>query len=214
VTAAIIFDFDGVIADSESITNRMLAEALTAIGVPTSFDQALDLYCGWRWSDCQINIEARLGRALPPGFRSDLDRRTEAEMAATLQPVEGVGAFLEATRHLPRAIASSSPLPYLDAVIDQLGFAQHFNDRLCSAARLPFGKPHPQIYLNAAELLGIKPEHCLAIEDSPTGARAAVAAGMQVVGLCAASHIRAGHQELLKDAGAHHIVTCFEEIGF
>ncbi len=214
MTAAILFDFDGVIADSEALTNRVLAEALTEIGLPTSFEEALRHYCGWRWSDCQLKIESQLGHPLPRGFREALDVRTEAILASALRPVPGVAAFLETTAHLPRAIASSSPLPFLEATTEAFGFTAHFAGRMCSAAELPHGKPHPQIYLNAATLLGARPADCLVIEDSPTGVRAGVAAGMQVVGLCAASHIQAGHEAVLRAAGAHQIAARFEEIKF
>src|SRR3546814_9799595 len=76
------------------------------------------------------------------------------------------------------------------------------------------GKPHPDIYLAAAEGLGVDPAACLAIEDSPTGARAALAAGMTVIGFCGAGHIvdRAAHGALLREVGVHHVAHGFDEI--
>jgi beta-phosphoglucomutase-like phosphatase (HAD superfamily) len=70
---------------------------------------------------------------------------------------------------------------------------------------VPHGKPHPDIFLYAADRIGVAPEDCLVIEDSPNGVRAGVAAGMCVVGLCAGGHVRAGHEVRLREAGAEHI---------
>ena len=74
------------------------------------------------------------------------------------------------------------------------------------------GKPHPDIFLFAAGKLGVNPERCLVIEDSAGGIQAAVAAGMTAIGLCAASHIRDGHDVKLRDAGAVHLAQSWEEV--
>ena len=209
---AIVFDFDGVIADSEAPANRVLAECLTEIGLATSYHDALDLYCGHRWSDCEARIEERLGRPLPPGFIDDCKQRTWQRVRDDIQPVAGVAEFLERCAHLPRAVASSSTPDWLAAVLERLGLAHHFRDRVFSAAQLARGKPHPDIYLNAAAGLGIDPSACVAIEDSPIGVASAAAARMRVVGLCAASHVRDGHAERLIAAGAHHAARSFAEV--
>lgn len=209
---AIIFDFDGVIVDSETLANQALADALTSIGLPTSLEESLSFYCGWRWSDCLIKIEARLGRPIPPDFPSFVERVSNSAVMAELAPVQGVAEFLDRTRHVPRTVASSSPLNYLETISRRLGFHDHFGGRYFSADQLPQGKPHPMVYLNAAAAIGFDPADCLVIEDSPLGVQAGVAAGMTVVGLCAASHVRAGHAERLKTAGAHHIAASFDTI--
>jgi beta-phosphoglucomutase-like phosphatase (HAD superfamily) len=74
------------------------------------------------------------------------------------------------------------------------------------------GKPHPDIFLFAADKLGVRPNECLVIEDSTGGIRAAVAAGMTAIGLCAASHIRDGHDVKLHDAGAVHLAQSWSEV--
>jgi beta-phosphoglucomutase-like phosphatase (HAD superfamily) len=74
------------------------------------------------------------------------------------------------------------------------------------------GKPHPDIFLLAADKLGVSPKSCLVIEDSTSGIKAAVAAGMTAVGLCAASHIREGHQLKLREAGAVHLAKSWDEV--
>jgi beta-phosphoglucomutase-like phosphatase (HAD superfamily) len=81
-----------------------------------------------------------------------------------------------------------------------------------SADMVARGKPHPDIFLFAAAKLGVRPDECLVIEDSAGGIRAAVAAGMTVVGLCAASHIREGHDLRLRDAGAVHLAHSWPDV--
>ncbi len=212
--SAIIFDFDGVIADSELPANHALAESLTAIGLPTSFAQSLDWYCGHNWQETRCRIEARLGGPLPDSFVGDHNSRALAAFEIGLGPVEGVEAFLLRSGEIPRAIASSSQADYISTVLDRFGMSAAFGTHIYSAYGMARGKPQPDIYLQAAKGIGIAPADCLAIEDSPVGASAAVAAGMEVVGLCAASHImdREGHAESLRAVGVHRIAFSFEEI--
>jgi HAD superfamily hydrolase (TIGR01509 family) len=211
---AIIFDFDGVLADSEVQASGALAESLSAIGMPTSFEEALRDYYGHNWRETQRRIEERLGRPLPDDFRETHRVRSRAWFDRGFDPVDGAVAFLERTEGMPRAIASSSSAAYINAALKQFGLAGHFGDKIFSADGLARGKPHPDIYLMAATGLGIAPHRCLAIEDSPVGARAAVAAGMHVIGLCAAKHIRdaAHHAETLRAVGVHQTVFAFDEI--
>jgi HAD superfamily hydrolase (TIGR01509 family) len=212
--AAIIFDFDGVIVDSEVPANLALAECLTEIGLETSFEDALDRYCGHRWTDCVNKIEIGLGHGLPSDFESIYFARAASLMDRHLMAVSGIDAFLDRVQHLPLAIASSSEPEWIARKLERVSLCHYFGDRLFSAAQLARGKPHPDVYLNAAKGLGIAPHDCLAIEDSPIGATAAVAAGMHVVGLCAASHIRdrEAHAETLRAAGVHCIAYEFDEI--
>lgn len=213
--AAIIFDFDGVIADSELIANQLLAEGLCEIGLPTKLDDSLRDYCGHNWRETQRRIEARLGGPLPAEFRDRQRASARSRFAQELGAVPGVEAFLERTEAVRRAVASSSSADWLALALGQLGLAHHFGPHLYSAAELARGKPFPDIYLSAAEGLGVPPEECLAIEDSPVGAQAAVSAGMTVIGLVAGGHIRdrAGHAAALKAVGVHRVAMSYAEIG-
>lgn len=212
--AAIIFDFDGVIADSEVRANQTLAESLTAIGLPTSYEDCLRDYYGHNWQETQRRIEARYGRPLPPDFRQRHRERARERFAQGFGPVPGASEFLASLAGRPRAIASSSSPAYIAASLDRFGLAHHFGPHVYSADGWDRGKPHPDIYLAAAKGLEADPARCLAIEDSPTGAQAALAAGMRVVGFCGAGHItdRAAHGALLLDVGVHHIAYSFDEI--
>lgn len=209
---ALIFDFDGVIADSEAIANTVLAEIVTALGHATSLDQSLDRYAGRRWDDAMAQIEAAIGKPLPTNFSGDLKRATLDRFRTDLREVSGAADFIKRFAHLPRAIASSSSLDRLQLCLSVLGMEAEFGDRVFSADMVARGKPHPDIFLLAAAGLGVSPDRCLVIEDSTGGIQAAVAAGMTAVGLCAASHIREGHDAKLRDAGAVHLARTWAEV--
>ena len=212
--AAIIFDFDGVIADSEVRANLSLSESLTAVGMPTTYDESLRDYYGHNWQETQRRIEARFGRALPADFRERHRERARARFMEGFDAVPGAPAFLDKLGSMPRAIASSSRAEYIDWALGLFGLRHHFGEHIYSADGWDRGKPHPDIYLAAAKGIGIDPADCLAIEDSPTGARAALAAGMTVVGFCGAGHIvdRAAHGEILRGVGVHHVAHSYGEI--
>jgi len=212
--AAIIFDFDGVIADSEVPANLSLAESLTAIGMPVTYDECLRDYYGHNWQETQRRIETRFGRALPADFRETHRLRARARFMEGFDAVPGAAAFLDTLGLMPRAIASSSRAEYIGWALGLFGLDHHFGAHVYSADGWERGKPFPDIYLAAANGLGIDPTGCLAIEDSPTGAQAALSAGMTVVGFCGAGHIadRAAHGVMLRDVGAHHVALSFDEI--
>ena len=126
--------------------------------------------------------------------------------------VEGVREFVDANRHRKLAIASSSETAWLEGTLARLGLLAPFGGRLYSAAGLPRGKPHPDIYLEAAAGLGAAPSACMVIEDHPVGVAAGAAAGMSVVALLAAGHILPGHEERVRAAGAHHVARTYGEV--
>lgn len=157
-------------------------------------------------------VELRLGKRLPEDFIAKRIARA-AELAAEGVPaVPGVAAFLDRTAHLPRAVASSSRRDYLVSELERFALRHHFGENLFSGATLARSKPHPDVYLLAAEAIGVEPAETLAIEDSPTGVTSAVAAGMTVAGLLAGSHVRDGHADLLMQAGAHHVFDSYDAL--
>jgi HAD superfamily hydrolase (TIGR01549 family) len=210
--AALIFDFDGVIADSEALANTVLAEFVSDLGHPTTLDDSLGRYAGHRWDEVVAAIESAVGRPLPATFSHDLKSATLDRFRADLKEVSGAGRFIEKFADVPRCIASSSSIDRLQLCLAVLDLTDKFGGNVFSADMVPRGKPHPDIFLLAAEKLGVSPASCLVIEDSAGGVRAAVAAGMTAVGLCAASHIREGHHLRLRDAGAVHLADSWDEV--
>ncbi len=209
---ALIFDFDGVIADSEALANTVLAEFVTALGHPTNLEDSLQRYTGSRWADVIAKIEAAVGKPVPAGFSDDLKFATLDRFRTDLREVSGAGKFIEKFSGVPRCIASSSSIDRLQLCLEVLQLTDKFGGNVFSADMVSRGKPHPDIFLLAADRLGVDPKSCLVIEDSTGGIKAAVAAGMTAVGLCAASHIRAGHDLRLREAGAVHLAGSWAEV--
>jgi HAD superfamily hydrolase (TIGR01509 family) len=211
---AIIFDFDGVLLESEFEGNRMLAELLTDLGHRTSVEDAIKQFVGYSGSQFLDAIEKWVGGPLPPEFHE----RRKAQTARVLQ--EGVRAVTGAVEFvrslppdLPRAVASSSSTRWLHAHLDHLGLVDAFGDHVYSGREhVERGKPEPDLYLYAADQLGVAIEECVVIEDSEVGAKGALASGAWVVGLAAGSHCLDGHEDVLKALGVIDVAHSFDEV--
>ncbi len=198
-----------MIADSEALANEVLAERLSRAGCPTTVDEALAHYMGRHWADCLTLITARWG-SVPNGLREQVEAEIEARAAINLGAVAGVTEFIAECGKLPLCVVSSSSPAWINAGLQRFGLADRFGGQVYSApVHVSRGKPHPDIYIHAAGMMGVDAASVLVIEDSVAGVQAGVAAGMTVVGLCAGSHIRKGHDARLARAGAHHVVTGF-----
>lgn len=206
----IIFDFDGVVADSEILANRLGAEGLTALGLATTTEDHLRRYMGRSWAEYFEMVARDLGRPLPEGYAAA--RRAELDAAEhTVAAIEGVHGFVERFISVPRCVASSNDLAYLHRTLARLGMAEAFGGNVFSAQQVKRGKPAPDLFLHAAAALGAAPERTLVIEDSPAGVQAGVAAGMTVLGLCAGGHCLPDHADRLRAAGAHLAAGSYAE---
>lgn len=201
-----------MLADSEVLSNTVIAEIVTELGKPTTVDDAYRTFMGKRLSDVIEAIERAIGRKLPPDFTDAYQRRTFDAFRARLKPVDGAREFLENWREVPRCIASSSSPERLVLSLEVLNMTPLFEGRVFSASNVARGKPHPDIFLHAAEQLGIAPGDCIVIEDSVGGVTAGRAAGATVIGFTAAGHIQPGHDAKLREAGADHVVASFAEL--
>ena len=207
----LIFDFDGVIADSEVLANLVLAEIVTALGIATTLEDSYRLFMGKRFPDVIAAIQKAVGRELPETFPADYQSRTLARLRKELRPVQGARAYIDAFAHLQRCIASSSSPDRLALCLDVLGLEQVFAGNVFSASQVARGKPHPDIFLHAAQAMDADPARAIVLEDSVSGVQAGVAAGMTVIGVLAGSHIQKGHHDELRAAGAHHVAATFAE---
>ncbi|MEA3060503.1 MAG: hypothetical protein QOJ94_284 [Sphingomonadales bacterium] len=201
-----------MIVDSEAAANAALADVLTAHGHPIGAEEALALYSGLNWTDCHRRIERETGRAFDRDVLGECVDVAIAARAAEMLAIEGLREFVAANADRRLAIASSSEISWLEGTLTRLGMLAPFEGRLFSAAGYARGKPHPDIYLHAAAELRVEPERCLVIEDHPVGVAAGAAAGMTVVALLAASHIRPGHADRVRAAGAHHVARSYREV--
>jgi HAD superfamily hydrolase (TIGR01509 family) len=211
---AVIFDFDGVIADSEVHANLALAECLTVIGLRTTFDDCLRDYYGYNWEQSRRTIEDKLGRSLPDDFRQMCRDREHQLVGAGPPAVEGVERLLADLKGIHIAIASSSPREFILSLLYHYEIEQYFGNHIYSADSWARGKPFPDIYHATATGLGVEPVDCLVIEDSPVGATAGIAAGMTVVGFCGGGHVvdKAKHGESLKAVGVRCLFSSYAEM--
>ncbi len=177
----IIFDCDGVLVDSERISNTVFAEMLGELGLRFTLPQMFETFVGRSMAACVEIIERRLGRPVPADFLPRLTQRTNAAYAAQLQPVTGIEMVLN-TLDLPFCVASSGTVEKMRTTLGTTGLLKYFDGRLFSVTEVVRGKPHPDIYLHAARRMNADPARCLVVEDSPVGVEAGTAAGMTVFG--------------------------------
>ena len=185
--ALVVFDCDGVLVDSEAIANRILAECITAAGLPITYEDCRSRFVGGTLQRVIDTVEQWLGRPLPPDWTADFEARRDAAFRAELKPVPGVAAAIETIREngLPLCVASSGSLEKMDLTLGLTGLKDHFDGRIFSASMVERGKPHPDLFLFAAEQMGQMPETCVVVEDSLLGTAAGIAAGMRVLAYAA-----------------------------
>ena len=211
---AIIFDFDGVLIESEFVGNEQIARTLTELGYPTTVEQSLDSFVGLGGGDFFAAIERHIGGPIPEAFH-DARRLEDARVLAEgLDAVAGAVAFVGSLpAHLPRAIASSSTTHWIHTHLQHLGLRAAFEPHVYSGREhVTRGKPAPDIYLHAAAMLGVDIARTLIIEDSAVGVTGAVASGAHVVGLAVGRHCGEGHRDKLRAAGATRIVHDFAAV--
>ena len=211
---AIIFDFDGVLLESEFEGNRQLAELLTDLGHRHSVEDALERYVGLAGKDFFATIEKHIGEPLPPAF---FERRKEQSIRALQEGVRAVAGAVDFVRSLPpdlpRAVASSSSTRWLHGHLDHLGLRDAFGDHVYSGnEHVERGKPEPDLYLYAASQLGADIRRSVILEDSAIGVTGALASGARVIGLAAGSHCLDGHDDMLRSLGVRDVAYTFDDV--
>lgn len=181
---AVVFDCDGVLVDSEPISCRILAEMLTSIGLPHTLEETVDRFVGRSMATCLQMIEQQLGRAVPQDFTTEFQRRTFVAFEQHLRPVAGVEEVLTVLPW-PVCVASSGDPAKLRTTLMKTGLYSRFEGRIFSATEVARGKPHPDLFLYAAERMGAEPACCAVVEDSVLGVEAGRTAGMRVFGYSA-----------------------------
>ncbi|MEG3628840.1 HAD family hydrolase [Streptomyces poriticola] len=184
----VIFDNDGVLVDSEPISNRLLAAYLTELGHPTSYEDSLRDYMGAAMHRVHDLILERTGRRLPADFDDVFHARVFAAFERDLVAVGGVADALEklTADGVAYCVASSGSHRRIRVGHRTTGLDRWFDDgRIFSSEDVGRGKPAPDLFLHAAERMGVEPGRCVVVEDSRLGVQAAVAAGMDVYGFTA-----------------------------
>ena len=211
---AIIFDFDGVLLESELELNRLIAEMLTGLGAPTSIEEALRSFTGLTGPDLKKLIENRLGGPIPASFDEEMRRASARALDEGLEPLIGAVEFVRnLPPKLPRAVASSSSTRWIRTHLDHLGIRDAFEPHIYSGKEhVARGKPAPDLYLHAADALGVDIARAVILEDSKIGATGAIASGATVIGFAAGKHCLDGHAEMLRQVGVEHVAQSFDEV--
>lgn len=206
---AVVFDCDGVLVDSERLSNVVFAEVVSAEGLPTTFDDSVVRYLGRSTVECAAEIAAALGRPLRTDLVGEYERRSAAMLRRDLTAVAGVTALLDSLvgKDIPRCVASSGTPPEIALRLAVTGLAHYFGDAVYSASMVARGKPEPDLFLLAADRLGVAPADCVLIEDSPYGVRGGKSAGMTVIGY---ADLVPAHR--LREAGADVVLDNMADV--
>lgn len=181
--ALIIFDCDGVLVDSEPITNGLMAEEISAHGYPITTEQCIDLFVGG--TIASVFEKARgLGADLPDDWVEGFYDRMIDRLADRVEAIPGIGAVLDRldATGLPHCVASNGPMRKMEVSLGRTGLWDRLEGRIFSAHDVGVAKPDPGLFLHAARSFDAAPAMCVVIEDSASGARAAQAAGMRCLG--------------------------------
>ncbi len=195
----VIFDCDGVLVDSERITNQVFVQMLNELGLNLTLDDMFEQFVGHSMAQCLEQITALLGHAPPVGFVSEYRWRTKIALESDLQAVPGVTQALHDIT-LPICVASSGDHDKMRTTLGITGLWKTFEGKIFSVTDVKQAKPAPDVFLYAAQHMGVAPADCIVVEDTPTGVTAGVAAGMTVLGYAA---LTPAHR--LRAAGAHGI---------
>ena len=207
-TGLVIFDCDGVLVDSEVLAVRTLIEDLRRVGVDVDEAFVHDRFLGRSFPVVQQVVERQFGVVLPPAFEAETRARLVEVFGRDLRPMPGAA---ETVRQLgvPCCLATSSAPERLARSLEITGLAPLFAGRCFTAAEVARGKPEPDLFLLAADRMGVRPEHCLVIEDTEAGLIAARRAGMQVWRFTGGSHFRGGWHPEPPEARPHRHFDSF-----
>jgi len=194
----VIFDCDGVLINSEPIANRVFRDRLAAVGLRLPLEEVMRTFIGKTRAGCIEVAQRMLKRPLPADFVAGWDEALYAAFRAELKPVEGVPELLAAMT-VPYCVASNGEPKRMSIALEAAGLMPFVRDHLFTASEVKHPKPAPDLFLHAARHMGAKPADCAVVEDTPTGVKAAVAAGMKVFGFAGAPHADAAR---LRSEGA------------
>jgi len=176
----VIFDCDGVLVDSERLAVDIDQQILAEFGLPMSREEVIRRFMGQMEGLRDLAIEEHIGRSLTAAERDRMELMFEQRCVADLRAVDGIPHVLEQITQAT-CVGSNSKPDSLRWKLDLCGLLGRFNGHIFSAAQVQNGKPAPDLFLFAAQTMGVEPAQCLVVEDSPSGVRAARAAGMRVL---------------------------------
>jgi HAD superfamily hydrolase (TIGR01509 family) len=211
---AVLFDCDGVLVDSEPITNGVLRDMLEEAGWSLTPAECMRLFIGKAVKDERARIEAHTGRPLTEAWLAEFRERRNLRLEREVRAIDGAVEAVErihAAFSVRIACASGADRFKVELQLARCGLARFFEGRIFSGHEMPRSKPAPDVYLAAATALGVDPRRCVVVEDTVPGTTAGVAAGATVFGY---SPPEAGHDapSALRGAGAVEIFTDMRQL--
>jgi|SRR5215218_807382 len=181
----VIFDCDGVLVDTEPISNRVMAETISETGLPMSTEEITEVFEGMRLNDIAAAVEERLGKRLPEGWVVAFEERRAVEFRKGVEAIPGVAEALTLidAAGIRTCVASQASRQKMKLTLGLSGLIEHFEEgSLFSSRMVERGKPYPDLFLLAARSMNFHPAGCVVVEDGVLGARAGRLAGMNVFG--------------------------------
>lgn len=207
----IIFDCDGVLVDSEVLAVQAMLEVLNDAGVPATAAMIGQCF-GMKQADILMRIAVETETDIPDDVPAQLWPTTKVWFERSLKPMPGIVAFIEQMGDRKRCVASSSSPERIRTSLALTGLDGFFGPNVFSSHQVARGKPAPDLFLLAAETMGVEPGACIVIEDSIFGVQGARAAGMTAYGFGGGSHIGDGHSEMLLDGGALTVEKSYDAL--
>lgn len=211
----IIFDCDGTLTDSEQLNCQATADTLAGLGYPKyDYDFCINEMMGISMTAVKAMIEEREGTKLPDDFIQQFINLVSSRMKDGLHPVPYACEAVDSlSKKYKVCVASNGERNNVVQSIKCINLYDYFgDDKIYTKSQVARGKPFPDLFLYAAEKMGVSPENCIVIEDSIPGIQAGVAAGMQVIGITAVSHEPQQIVENMKKADATAVFHSWHDI--
>jgi HAD superfamily hydrolase (TIGR01509 family) len=202
----VIFDCDGVLIESEILSIEAEARVFARHGLPVDADFVFEHCTGLSWKSELAFMEDHFRVKLPDSISAEAVTEIEHELTTKLVAMAGIERALD-TLTVPVCVASSSTPERLRLSLGKVGLYPRLAPHIFSSTMVQNGKPAPDLFLYAAQMMKAAPERCVVIEDSLHGVRAGKAAGMTVIGFTGGGHVRNGHDRRLLEAGADRLVA-------
>jgi len=205
----LLFDCDGVLVDTEYTAAIKMTQALNNLGVDISVEYYLQNLSGTTFSSI---VHHYFNNSLAHSEVLEIINRVEDEVAAEVKLIDGV---IELLNGLPtnKSVVSNSSVRTVEHALDVTGIKNYFSAKIFSSELVHHPKPAADIYQLAVTTLGYSVSEIMVVEDSISGVKAALSAGLEVIGFTGGSHIQPGHEQYLKDLGVSHLAESMTELG-
>lgn len=197
-SSLVIFDCDGVLIDSEVLSMQSWQHLLKTYDVSISAEYFISNFLGKSMQHVERQILDDFGLTVTSQIKDEFQVLLNNKFAKSLMPTQGIKSLLSRLK-VPYCLATSSSPERTEYALSCTGLSDYFTNNLFTRSLVKHGKPAPDLFLYAAEKMGVNPKQCIVIEDSPAGIEAGLAANMQVIHFTGGSH--------LKDMPTNHTTT-------